>query len=120
MRCELTLFDTAGERKYLCAREVPRFLKAAQRAVLGDSARDLVAHAAHLQSSYESLAQYVEDFGTRSVRAKDRAQGHDGLGALKAAGAAVLRAVVVTIASCSGVWAGWELAGEDRRRGWSG
>lgn len=42
-----------------------RRLRAAQRAVLGDSSRDLVAHAAHLQSSYESLAQYVEDFGTR-------------------------------------------------------
>ncbi len=42
-----------------------RRLKAAQRAVLGDESQDLVAHAAHLQSSYETLAQYVEDFGTR-------------------------------------------------------
>ncbi len=42
-----------------------RRLRAAQRAVLGDQSRDLVAHAAHLQSSYETLAQYVEDFGTR-------------------------------------------------------
>ena len=32
MRCELTLFDTNGERKYLCASELPRFLKAARRA----------------------------------------------------------------------------------------
>ncbi len=42
-----------------------RRMRAAQRAVLGDSARDLVAHAAHLQASFETLAQYVEDFGTR-------------------------------------------------------
>ena len=42
-----------------------RKLRAAQRAVLGDSSRDLVAHAAHLQSSFDALAQYVEDFGTR-------------------------------------------------------
>jgi hypothetical protein len=51
-----------------------RKLKVAQRAVLGDSARDLVAHAAHLQSSYESLAQYVEDFGTRLDRRMDHAE----------------------------------------------
>jgi hypothetical protein len=51
-----------------------RKLRAAQRAVLGDSARDLVAHAAHLQSSYESLAQYVEDFGTRLDRRMDHAE----------------------------------------------
>ena len=51
-----------------------RRLKAAQRAVLGDSARDLVAHAAHLQSSFESLAQYVEDFGTRLDRRMDHAE----------------------------------------------
>ena len=31
MRSELTLLDAFGERKYLCAKEVPRFLKAAQR-----------------------------------------------------------------------------------------
>jgi hypothetical protein len=42
-----------------------RRLRAAQRAVLGDGDRDLVAHAAHLQASFETLAQYVEDFGTR-------------------------------------------------------
>ncbi len=42
-----------------------RRLRAAQRAVLGDGQRDLVAHAAHLQASFETLAQYVEDFGTR-------------------------------------------------------
>jgi Protein of unknown function (DUF4446) len=52
-----------------------RKLKAAQRAVLGDSSRDLVAHAAHLQASYESLAQYVEDFGTRLDARMDHAEG---------------------------------------------
>ncbi|MGH2844034.1 MAG: hypothetical protein ACRDKL_10685, partial [Solirubrobacteraceae bacterium] len=42
-----------------------RRARAAQRAILGDGQRDLVAHAAHLQASFESLARYVEDFGTR-------------------------------------------------------
>ena len=51
-----------------------RKLRAAQRAVLGDTSRDLVAHAAHLQSSFESLAQYVEDFGTRLDRRMDHAE----------------------------------------------
>ena len=51
-----------------------RRLRAAQRAVLGDTSRDLVAHAAHLQSSFDSLAQYVEDFGTRLDRRMDHAE----------------------------------------------
>jgi hypothetical protein len=51
-----------------------RKLRAAQRAVLGDTSRDLVAHAAHLQASYESLAQYVEDFGTRLDARMDHAE----------------------------------------------
>lgn len=51
-----------------------RRLRAAQRAVLGDTSRDLVAHAAHLQASYESLAQYVEDFGTRLDSRMDHAE----------------------------------------------
>ena len=51
-----------------------RRLRAAQRAVLGDSSRDLVAHAAHLQASFESLAQYVEDFGTRLDRRMEHAE----------------------------------------------
>jgi hypothetical protein len=51
-----------------------RKLKSAQRAVLGDGSRDLVAHAAHLQASYESLAQYVEDFGTRLDQRMDHAE----------------------------------------------
>jgi hypothetical protein len=49
-------------------------LRTAQRAVLGDSSRDLVAHAAHLQTSFESLAQYVEDFGVRLDRRLDHAE----------------------------------------------
>lgn len=51
-----------------------RRLRAAQQAVLGDSSRDLVAHAAHLQASFESLAQYVEDFGTRLDQRMDHAE----------------------------------------------
>jgi hypothetical protein len=51
-----------------------RKLRAAQRAVLGDASHDLVAHAAHLQSSYETLAQYVEDFGTRLDQRMDHAE----------------------------------------------
>lgn len=51
-----------------------RRLRAAQRAVLGDGTRDLVAHAAHLQSSFETLAQYVEDFGTRLDQRMDHAE----------------------------------------------
>jgi hypothetical protein len=38
-----------------------RKVKRAQRAVLGDDQKDLVAHAAHLQTSFEALAAYVED-----------------------------------------------------------
>ena len=51
-----------------------RRLRAAQRAVLGGHAQDLVAHAAHLQASFESLAQYVEDFGTRLDARMDHAE----------------------------------------------
>ncbi len=51
-----------------------RRLKTAQRAVLGDESRDLVAHAAHLQASYETLAQYVEDFGMRLDQRMDHAE----------------------------------------------
>ena len=51
-----------------------RKLRAAQRAVLGDSSQDLVAHASHMQASFESLAQYVEDFGTRLDARMDRAE----------------------------------------------
>jgi hypothetical protein len=51
-----------------------RRLRAAQRAVLGEGSRDLVAHAAHLQGAFESLAQYVEDFGSRLDRRLDQAE----------------------------------------------
>jgi Protein of unknown function (DUF4446) len=42
-----------------------RRLRGAQKAVLGDGSQDLVTHAAQLQASFESLAQYVEDVGVR-------------------------------------------------------
>jgi hypothetical protein len=38
-----------------------RRVRADQRAVLGDRQRDLVAHAASLQTAFEALHQYVED-----------------------------------------------------------
>ena len=42
-----------------------RRMRSAQKAVLGERSTDLVAHAATLQSSFETLAQYVEDVGAR-------------------------------------------------------
>ncbi|WP_249019281.1 DUF4446 family protein [Conexibacter sp. S30A1] len=51
-----------------------RRIRAAQRAVLGDSRRDLVTHAAQLQAAFDSLAQYVEDFGTRLDHRMDQAE----------------------------------------------
>lgn len=42
-----------------------RRLRRAQRAVLGDGSRDLVAHAASLQQAFQSLTDYVQDAGTR-------------------------------------------------------
>jgi hypothetical protein len=51
-----------------------RKLRAAQRAVLGDGSQDLVAHASHMQTSFDALAQYVEDFGTRLDARMDRAE----------------------------------------------
>lgn len=41
-----------------------RRVRRAQRFVLGDHNEDLVAHAAHLQESFEALAGYVEDAST--------------------------------------------------------
>ncbi|HVP02871.1 MAG TPA: DUF4446 family protein [Solirubrobacteraceae bacterium] len=40
-------------------------LRANQRLVLGDTERDLVAHAAELQRQFEALHQYVADVATR-------------------------------------------------------
>ncbi len=51
-----------------------RRLRSAQRAVLGDGSQDLVAHAAKLQSDFEALAQYVEDYGTRLDKRMDHAE----------------------------------------------
>lgn len=42
-----------------------RRVRRAQRAVLGESQEDLVAHAASLQSEFRSLAGYVGDVATR-------------------------------------------------------
>ncbi len=42
-----------------------RRLRTAQRAVLGDGTQDLVDHAARLQQAFQSLADYVQDAGTR-------------------------------------------------------
>jgi hypothetical protein len=42
-----------------------RRLRVAQRVVLGDRQQDLVAHAATLQSSFESLTNYVQDVASR-------------------------------------------------------
>ena len=51
-----------------------RRLRTAQRTLLGGGKQDLVAHAARLQESFESLAQYVEDFGTRMDARMDHAE----------------------------------------------
>jgi uncharacterized protein (DUF1778 family) len=42
-----------------------RRLRSAQQVVLGDSDRDLVAHAASLQHDFQALTQYVHDAATR-------------------------------------------------------
>jgi hypothetical protein len=56
-----------------------RRVRSAQRAVLGDGQQDLVAHAAALQESFQSLADYVQDaatrLDTRVTHAEDRLDG---------------------------------------------
>ena len=52
-----------------------RRLRSAQQAVLGENNQDLVAHAATLQASFETLAQYVEDVGTRLEERVNHAEG---------------------------------------------
>jgi hypothetical protein len=42
-----------------------RRVRADQRAVLGDDRRDLVGHAASLQSQFEALSEYVQDAADR-------------------------------------------------------
>lgn len=62
-----------------------RRLRAAQRAVLGDGRRDLVAHAAELQSSFRALESYVEDAANRlEGRVGDVEQRLDGTVAYRA------------------------------------
>ena len=45
-----------------------RRVRSAQRAILGDGQRDLVAHAATLQRNFEALSQYVQDAADRLDR----------------------------------------------------
>ncbi len=63
-----------------------------------------------------SLREAMRDCSTRVARAWRRARGRDGVGALRAAGAAVSRTTVLVAASISGLAAGARLVGEDRRR----
>ena len=51
-----------------------RRLRSAQRVVLGDGSRDLVAHGAELQESFRSLADYVQDAGTRLEQRVEHAE----------------------------------------------
>ena len=52
-----------------------RTLKRAQSAILGDGARDLVAHSAELDDAFVALREYVEEALARSeVRAQDMDQ----------------------------------------------
>ena len=51
-----------------------RRVRSDQRKVLGDGEHDLVAHAASLQSQFESLAQYVEDAAARLNDRMDTAE----------------------------------------------
>jgi hypothetical protein len=52
-----------------------RALKRAQSAILGDGARDLVAHSAELDDAFVTLREYVEEALTRAeVRAQDMDQ----------------------------------------------
>lgn len=62
-----------------------------------------------------SLRDAAHDGATRSARAWQRARHHDGSGALRAGGAAVLRTVVVVAGSVSGLWRGARLARLDNR-----
>lgn len=56
-----------------------RRVRKAQRAVLGDGTQDLVAHAAHLEQSFDALAGYVEDamnhLDRRVTHAEERLDG---------------------------------------------
>ena len=51
-----------------------RSMRRAQRAVLGDGARDLIAHSAELDTAFTSLREYVEE---ALARLEQRAQGAD-------------------------------------------
>jgi len=62
-----------------------------------------------------SVGGVVEDTAVRMSRSWRRAKDRDGAGAVRAAGAAVLRAVVVAAGSVTGVVAGWHQAARDAR-----
>ncbi|HEV3366877.1 MAG TPA: glycosyltransferase family 2 protein [Acidimicrobiales bacterium] len=62
-----------------------------------------------------SLGEAVRDGRTRLARAWSRAHDRDGVGALRAAGAALSRTAVLLAGSMSGLASGARLAGEDRR-----
>src|SRR5947209_1444083 len=51
-----------------------RRLRAAQRVVMGDTERDLVAHAAAIQEQFEALSGYVQDAAERLDRRMDTAE----------------------------------------------
>jgi hypothetical protein len=51
-----------------------RRVRAAQKAVLGDRGLDLVAHAASLQASFQSLTDYVQDAASRLDQRVTRAE----------------------------------------------
>jgi Protein of unknown function (DUF4446) len=51
-----------------------RRLRVAQRTVLGDGERDLVAHAASLESQFEALYGYVQDAAQRLDRRMETAE----------------------------------------------
>ncbi|HSC04263.1 MAG TPA: DUF4446 family protein [Solirubrobacteraceae bacterium] len=51
-----------------------RRLRAAQRTVLGDGERDLVAHAASLEEQFEALYRYVQDAAERLDRRMETAE----------------------------------------------
>jgi uncharacterized protein DUF4446 len=52
-----------------------RRLRAAQRTILGDGERDLVAHAASLEEHFEALYGYVQDAAERLDRRMETAEG---------------------------------------------
>ena len=63
-----------------------------------------------------SMREAAADFRVRMERARVRRRDNDLGGALRAAGAAMLRTLTIGGATVTGLWSGARLAGEDRRR----